>query len=121
MHHEAKATEVHGAMIQFTVSKWIPRALAFLFAMFLAVAAIQYEIAHLLMVQVPIGIVLLSLVVGWKWPNTGSFVFLIVALAGLGLAICISCLLNSDPAATVACLCVPPVICAVLFWLVNRP
>jgi hypothetical protein len=101
------------------VDKWIPAELAVLFGGFLAAEATHYGMASWLVAQVPVVIVLLVLAVAWKWPKAGSLAFLLVALLGYWATDGVIFLLESDPWTTVACLCLPPVICAVLFWFAK--
>ena len=106
---EAKATG-------FTVNRWVPRA----FALLIVIAASIYPVADAIQSRivfvsvlphlVPAGLLLGALVLGWNRPKAGAIAFIMIVAIVLA---------KKGPVGTIICL--PLLLCAVLFWFVKTP
>jgi hypothetical protein len=100
----------------FAVNRWLPRAcglLIVILASILPVAdAIQSGIVFVSVLThlMPAGLVLGALVLGWIRPKAGAIAFMMIVAIVLA---------KKGPAGSVICL--PLLLCAVLFWFVKTP
>jgi hypothetical protein len=102
--------------------KWAPRALAVAYALFLSLFALDVwgmgdgfwnELAAFLMHLMPVYIVVLALIIAWKWPRAGGLLF-------IGLAVVFTWFFGWWEIGLLLALALPLVIIGLLFLAGGR-